>query len=738
MTGTPACDRAGHGRLDGRAVLGEHDQHLGALRDQVLDVAGLGLGRRLGVVRDVRAAAGLDGRLDGRLVPLGPALFLVVVPRHADGATAADARGRRRGRCRRCVPPRGSLAVVVVRRLFLLSLPHAARISARPTAELLPALELASRTSPLDVVDSLQKRRPQALVYTEPGRTSRRNPDIARIGGRPTTGGADRAVPTALALWFNRRVPRAGRRRADARARRRPGRLVLGGVVGSRLLSRRPRAAAAVPRRAAPRTSWTTRASSGIDHRYQGEFEYFVGGGVAAFDCDGDGRDDLFLAGGTEPAALYRNDSADRRRAALRTRAVARDRSHRGHRRLPDRHRQRRASSTSSCCAAVATSCCAASATAGSSPPTSSSASTAAGLDDGVQRDVGGRERAADAGVRPLPRARTRTAATRAGCVRPDASGGTVRARRSRSRPGYCTLSMLFSDWSHTGQRDLRVSNDRHYYHDGEEQLWRIAPGPAADAVHRGRRLAPAADLGHGHRQPGRHRRRPPRGVPHQPGRQQAADAGQRRRPARPTTTSRCSSGVTAQRPFAGGDVLPSTAWHPEFADVNNDGIADLFVTKGNVDAQIDQASRDPNNLLIGQPDGTFVEGAEAAGIVELRPGARRGRRRPQPRRPARPRRRRTAGRTSTLWRNVGGGDADRPAAMGHWIDVAAAAAGAERRRHRRLARRARSATARPRARSRSAAGTPAASSAGSTPGSAPRRAPRSGCSGPTARSGRG
>ncbi|RPI07345.1 MAG: VCBS repeat-containing protein, partial [Actinobacteria bacterium] len=50
-------------------------------------------------------------------------------------------------------------------------------------------------------------------------------------------------------------------------------------------------------------------ASSGLDHRYDGEFEFFVGGGVAAFDCDDDGRDELFLAGGTEPAALFHNDS---------------------------------------------------------------------------------------------------------------------------------------------------------------------------------------------------------------------------------------------------------------------------------------------------------------------------------------------------------------------------------------------------------------------------------------------
>ena len=77
--------------------------------------------------------------------------------------------------------------------------------------------------------------------------------------------------------------------------------------------------------------------------------------------------------------------------------------------------------------------------------------------------------------------------------------------------------------------------------------------------------------------------------------------------------------GVTAQRPYAGGDALPSTAWHPQFEDVNNDGIVDLFVSKGNVEGQTDHAMRDPNNLLIGQTDGTFEEGAEAAGIVDYR-----------------------------------------------------------------------------------------------------------------------
>jgi hypothetical protein len=127
--------------------------------------------------------------------------------------------------------------------------------------------------------------------------------------------------------------------------------------------------------------------------------------------------------------------------------------------------------------------------------------------------------------------------------------------------------------------------------------------------------------------------------------------------------------GVTAHRPFVGDDILPSTAWHPEFADVNNDGLADLLVTKGNVEAQLDTATRDPANLFIGRPDGSFEEGAEAAGLVRY----------------DRARgaaivdlnldglldlvqvNRRT---NATLWRNVGRGDADRPEAMGHWIDV--------------------------------------------------------------------
>jgi hypothetical protein len=128
-------------------------------------------------------------------------------------------------------------------------------------------------------------------------------------------------------------------------------------------------------------------------------------------------------------------------------------------------------------------------------------------------------------------------------------------------------------------------------------------------------------------------------------------------------------AGVTAHRPYTGGDVLPSTAWHAEFADVNNDGVLDLFVAKGNVEAQEGYATRDPSNLLIANGDGTFREAAEDAGIVSYE-------------------RARGAALVDlnldgmldlvvanrvapvALWRNVGRGDAAEPEPLGAWAAV--------------------------------------------------------------------
>ena len=50
-------------------------------------------------------------------------------------------------------------------------------------------------------------------------------------------------------------------------------------------------------------------------------------------------------------------------------------------------------------------------------------------------------------------------------------------------------------------------------------------------------------------------------------------------------------------------------------------GSIDLFVSKGNVDQQAEYASRDPSDLFLGQPDGTYTQVAEAAGILDYERG---------------------------------------------------------------------------------------------------------------------
>ena len=271
--------------------------------------------------------------------------------------------------------------------------------------------------------------------------------------------------------------------------------------------------------------------ASGINHSYDGEFDYFVGGGVAAFDCDGDGRDDLFLAGGTEPAALFHNDSPVG--GALRFSRVP-------------------------------------------SPATDLTAVTGAypiDIDsdgkvdlvvlrhggDVVLRGLGGcrfEDAGQQLGIDLRPGWTTAFSATWEGSntlptlafgrylvpgedrcddswlLRPDASGSRYAAPIALAPGLLHAVDAVHRLEPHGPPRPSRVERPPLLL-DGEEQLWRMAPGQPPTAYTRGRRLAAAADLGDGHRQPGHHGRRPARGVPHEPGRQQAADARQRRGAAR-------------------------------------------------------------------------------------------------------------------------------------------------------------------------------------------------------------
>jgi hypothetical protein len=198
--------------------------------------------------------------------------------------------------------------------------------------------------------------------------------------------------------------------------------------------------------------------------------------------------------------------------------------------------------------------------------------------------------------------------------LRPD---GDVYGDPLELSPGWCTLSILFSDWSGDGQRDLRVTNDRHYYTDGQEQLWRIAPGeePRLYTEDDGWRRMQIWGMGiASHDLTGD-------GLPEVfltsqgDNKLQTLVSGSEQ-PAYEDIA--LAVGATAHRPFTGSDAnRPSTAWHAEFGDVNNDTFTDLFVTKGNVERQVEFAIDDPNNLLLGQEDGAFVESAADAGVLD-------------------------------------------------------------------------------------------------------------------------
>jgi hypothetical protein len=366
-------------------------------------------------------------------------------------------------------------------------------------------------------------------------------------------------------------------------------------------------------------------ATSGVSHVFSPVADIGVGGGVAAFDCSGDGKPDLYLAGGSGPAALFRNESVAGR--PLRFAAV---------------------DDTATEVADVM----------GAYPLDVDGD----GIADLAVLRFGGVDLLRGLGDCRFERANERWSfdggsgwttafsATWEGSdrlptialgryLRRDAHGpatyacddnSLLRPRADGSgylapaplTPGYCALSMLFSDWDGSGRRDLRVSNDRHYYDfvNGEEQLFRIAPGEAPRAYTAsdgwvqmqlwGMGIASADLTGDGH---------PEVYLTNQgPNRLQTLTTG----PSAPTYRDiGLKLNANAGFPYAGDTTLPSTAWHPEFADVNDDGLLDLFVSKGNVGEQADYAIRDPSDLLLGQPDGRFVEAAGVAGLTEFAPG---------------------------------------------------------------------------------------------------------------------
>ena len=185
--------------------------------------------------------------------------------------------------------------------------------------------------------------------------------------------------------------------------------------------------------------------------------------------------------------------------------------------------------------------------------------------------------------------------------------------------PSYCALSMLFTDWNRSGTPSLRISNDREYYEGGEEQMWKLVPdqAPALYTDKDGWKRLRIWGMGiashdiNGDTYPDYYLTS--MGDNKLQFLKEVAATG---RPKPDYKDTAWPSGVTAHRPFVGEDLRNSTAWHAQFEDVNNDAVSDLFVAKGNVAEMPDFAAKDPNNLLLGQSDGKFIEVADKAGVA--------------------------------------------------------------------------------------------------------------------------
>jgi hypothetical protein len=370
-------------------------------------------------------------------------------------------------------------------------------------------------------------------------------------------------------------------------------------------------------------------ASSGVVHSYDGDWEYMVGGGAAALDCDDDGFPDLALAGGAAPAGLWRNIGVAggplrfaRVEGAVALDAVTgiwpldvdgdgvtdlavlrlgEDVLLRG---LGDCRFERASEAWGF--------------DGGDEWSTAFAATWEAG-EDWPTLAVG---TYVDRNEEAFPWG----SCTPAVLHRPRPGGGGF-APPLPLEPGHCALSMLITDWDRSGTPSLRVSNDREYYKGGQEQLWRMPPGapPRLWTEDEGWKRLRIWGMGIASRDldgdgfPEYYltsmadNKLQALAAPPAPGAAAVPDYAD----------IAFARGLTAHRPHTGGDLRPSTAWHAQFEDVNNDGRADLFVAKGNVAEMPDFAQRDPNNLLVQGEDGRFVEAAAAAGVASM--GVARG-----------------------------------------------------------------------------------------------------------------
>ena len=360
---------------------------------------------------------------------------------------------------------------------------------------------------------------------------------------------------------------------------------------------------------------------SGIKTAYTGEWQYMVGGGVATFDCNDDGFNDVLIAGGTSPAAFYQNVS--KRGGALKFRkrltglefkevtgaypldvdgdgvmdlVLLRVGGNKvmkglGHCRFAEANKRWSFDAGDGWSTALA-----ATWEKGANWPT---------IAIGNYID------------------RTQETSPWGSCTdnflhRPD--GDKQRFAKSLPlKPSFCALSMLFTDWNRSGTPSLRVSNDREYYEGGQEQMWKMKPGepPVLYTEAEGWKFLRIWGMGIASADVNADSYPDYFLTSMADHKLQVLDTIEPGKEPKPSYGDIAfKRHATVHRPYMGTDLKPSTGWHAQFADVNNDGRQDLFVAKGNVAEMKDFAMKDPNNLLLMQGDGTFKEVGGEAGVA--------------------------------------------------------------------------------------------------------------------------
>ncbi len=364
----------------------------------------------------------------------------------------------------------------------------------------------------------------------------------------------------------------------------------------------------------------------GITHQYVGGWEHYVGGGVATFDCNGDLFPELFVAGGESPAILLKN-TTERRGADLNYMeetpdslaltgvigAYPLDVDSDGIQDLMvlrvGENLLMRGGTDCSFSQFPAnlefdggnkwTTAFSATWEAGQSLPTLA-------IGNYVDREnPQGPVEACDSNF----------------LFRPD---GARYGAPLPLDPGLCPLSMLFSNWRGAGygQQDLRLSNDRQYYvRNGSEQMWDMSETTPRLQTEEDDNWVTFSIWGMGIASrdiPVPERMSPKDGSPEifltSMG-DQKLHTQMRDTYGTAYENAAFERGISAHRPYMGDDGRASTGWHAAFGDVQNDGLDDIFIAKGNVEQMPSSAMKDPNNLLVQDDNFQFHEMGDIAGI---------------------------------------------------------------------------------------------------------------------------